>query len=431
MEISWQNGGINDPTTTGGRNGADLNWGGWWPTGVTSGRYLVENHSIDLDTGVGNRTFVSITCGFLHHHQIGAVLTRRDNRRVRITCEDSTSTVVVGEQIASILMFQRYGIELMVGDQQNDSLVNSQLHINITEIRRFGVRFPVPSRYQQVLLALHQLQALLGEDIPGGLRAAMEHFTACWEDSALIRNGTTHDAFLQLREQYAAYDNTYTMEDDLVAHLTGYSGEENINANDTTSEGASLNNAQSTTQQQDTISENTTSSQHTPPTHPQAAKDAIGRRAIELVTQDLESRGQNVINVETATTAQEHLGIDWPGYDLLVDHDLEHEEHVEVKGTRTGEGGNVRLTRIEIEAACTDERATLAVVSSITCYENNEEEWIAEGGQLRYYRWVNTEAIESFLEPLENGTLPGLSGVIGLSFPISPETSHLMERFER
>jgi len=70
-------------------------------------------------------------------------------------------------------------------------------------------------------------------------------------------------------------------------------------------------------------------------------------------------------------------------------------------------------------------------VSSITCYENDEGEWIAEGGQLRYYRWVNTEEVEAFLEPLENGTLPGLSGVVGLSFPISPETSQLTERFER
>ena len=44
------------------------------------------------------------------------------------------------------------------------------------------------------------------------------------------------------------------------------------------------------------------------------------------------------MNVETAAAAQEHLGVEWPGYDLLVDHELEHEEHVEVKGTQTGEG---------------------------------------------------------------------------------------------
>ena len=245
MNIKWQNGGITDSTTTGGRNGADLLKGDGWPTGV-NGFYLAENHSINLENGEGNRTPVSVSCGFLHHHQIGAVLTRRNrmisNQGVRITREDSTSTVVVGEQIASVLMFQRQGIELMVGDQQNDSLVNSQLHINITEIRRFGVRFPVPSRYQQVLLALHQLQALLGEDIPEGLRATIEHFAASWEDPELIRNGTTHDVLSQLREQYAAYDNTYTVEDDLVAHLTGHSGEEDIDENSTTSEGAVLNN---------------------------------------------------------------------------------------------------------------------------------------------------------------------------------------------
>ena len=419
------NGGISNPNTTGGRQ-TDLLRGSGWPEGIPNGRHIVDNH-----TGAGNRTEVRITVGFLSHHPVRAVLTRSTHAKVRITRESDDDTVVVSEQIASVLMFQRQGIELIVGDHHNDTLNDSQLHINVTAIERTGIRYLVSARFGQVLLALHQLQGLLGEDIPEGLRATIEHFAACWEDPELIRNGTTHDAFLQLREQYAAYDDTYTVGDDLVAHLTGHSGEEDINANDTTSEGAVLNNTQSTTQQQDTVSENTTSSQNTSSTLPQAAKDAIGRRAIEVVTQDLESRGQNVINVETATAAQEHLGVEWPGYDLLVDHELEHEEHVEVKGTRTGEGGNVRLTRNEMEAACTDERTTLAVVSSITCYENDEGEWIAEGGQLRYYRWVNTEEVEAFLEPLENGTLPGLSGVVGLSFPISPETSQLTERFER
>ena len=425
MDIRMHNGGLSNPNTTGGRQ-TDLLRGIRWPEGIPNGRHIVDNH-----TGVGNRTEVRITVGFLSHHPVGAVLTRSTDHTVRITRESGDDTVVVSEQIASVLMFQRQGIELIVGDHHNDTLSESQLHITVTAIERNGARYSANTRFGQVLLALHQLQALLGEEIPEGLRATIEHFAACWEDPELIRNGTTHDAFLQLREQYAAYDDTYTIEDDLVAHLTGHSGEEEINANDTTSEGPPLNNTQSTTQQQDTVSENTTSSQNTSSTLPQDAKDAIGRRAIEVVTQDLESRGQNVINVETAAAAQEHLGVEWPGYDLLVDHDLEHEEHVEVKGTRTGEGGNVRLTRNEMEAACTDERATLAVVSSITCYENDEGEWIAEGGQLRYYRWVNTEEVEAFLEPLENGTLPGLSGVVGLSFPISPETSQLTERFER
>ena len=36
MEISGKTVELRDPTTTGGRNGADLNWGGWWPTGVNA-----------------------------------------------------------------------------------------------------------------------------------------------------------------------------------------------------------------------------------------------------------------------------------------------------------------------------------------------------------------------------------------------------------
>ena len=429
MNIRWQNGGITSPTSTGGRNGADLMEGDGWPTGI-NGQYLVDNHTIDMRTGVGNRTTVSISCGFLHHHNIGAVLTRRDNLRCRIRRED-TDSVVVGEQIASVLMFQRQGIELMIGNHQNDTLIDSQLHINVTAIERNGVQYNVANRFEQVMLAIHRLQELLGEDILEGLRTAIEHFAASWEDPALIRNGTTHDAFLQLREHYATYDDTYTLEDDLVAHLTGHSGEEDIDVNDTTSEGETLNNTQSTIQQQDTISEDTSPSTNASSTLPQAAKDAIGRRAIVMVTDDLQNRGQSVTSVETAAAAQQHLGVDWPGYDLLVDQDLPDEEHIEVKGTRMGEGGNVRLTRIEMGTACTDSRATLAVVSAITCYQDSEGEWVAEGGVLCYYRWCNTSAIEAFLQPLEDGSLPGLSGVLGMNFPLSPTTSELTEEFMR
>lgn len=425
MDIRMYNGGLSNQNTTGGRQ-TDLQKGKGWPQGIPNGQHIVDNH-----TGVGSETEVRITVGFLSHHPVGAVLTRSTDRTVRITRESGDDTVVVSEQVASVLMFQRQGIELIVGDHHIDTLSESQLHITVTAIERNGARYSANTRFGQVLLALHQLQALLGEDIPEGLRAAIEHFVASWEDPALIRNGTTHDAFLQLREHYATYDDTYTVAEDLVARLTGHSGEEDIDANDTTSEGAALNNTQSTIQQQDTILEDTTPSTNASSTLPQAAKDAIGRRAIVVVMEDLENRGQNVTSVETAAAAQDHLGVDWPGYDLLVDQDLQHEEHIEVKGTRIGGGGNVRLTRVEMQTACTDPRATLAVVSAITCYQNSESEWVAEGGELRYYRWCNTNAIETFLQPLKDGSLPGLSGVLGMNFPLSPTTSELTEEFVR
>lgn len=339
MDIKWQNGGITSRTSTGGRNGADLVKGGGWPAGI-DGQYLVNNHTIDIKTGTGNRTNVSISCGFLHNHQIGAVLTRRDNRRCRIRREN-TEFVVVGEQVASVLMFQRQGIELMVGDPQNDTITGSQLHINLTEFERFGVRYPVASRFEQVLLTLNRLQKLLGEDIPESLYNAIENFAMAWENPDLIRNGTTHDAFLELRRQYQAYDETYSIEEDLVAHLTSHADTEMTTLN--TNQETKSNNSPSWSNQQISYPNNPSTVSNTSLKLPQAAKDAISHRAIEIVTNDLESREKSVTNVETASAAREHLGVDWPGYDLLVDQGSENEEHVEVKGTRVGVGGTVRL----------------------------------------------------------------------------------------
>ena len=421
MNIRMYNGGISNPNTSGGRQ-TDLQRGERWPASIPNGAYIVNNHTIDRATGTGNRTDVVISCGFLNQHPIGAILTRSKETSCRVTRENENDTIVVSEQVASVLMFQRQGIEMIIGDPQNDTLVGNQLHIHVTAIERNGIHYNGASRFEQVVDAINQLQQLLAIDISEGLRLAIQAFASVWEDPECIRNGTTHDAFLELRERFAAYDEAYDVGYDLVAHLTGNGGMESASSTHTNT---------TETDQEASTNEQQSSSQSTASTLPQAAKDAIGQRAIEVVTEDLHNRGQSVTNVETAASAQAYLGVDWPGYDLLVDQDLPDEEHIEVKGTQIGEGGNVRLTRTEMEAACTDPLATLAVVSSVTCHQNSEGAWVAEGGELRYYRWCNTSEIQTFLQPLQNGNLPGLSGVVSMNFPISPATSELTDQFER
>ena len=149
---------------------------------------------------------------------------------------------------------------------------------------------------------------------------------------------------------------------------------------------------------------------------PAAAKEAIERRAVTIVQSHHELQGSEVQSVESPTDAMSILGIQNPGYDLHIHTVGGDEIHSEVKGTTSD--GVVRVSRNEIATACVDIDAILSVVSNIEI-ECDNGEWLANGGDLREYRWIDTQQMHEAILLIEN-----LSGVVRVDAQFVIDTNH-------
>ena len=149
---------------------------------------------------------------------------------------------------------------------------------------------------------------------------------------------------------------------------------------------------------------------------PAAARSAIEQQAVAIVQSHHELQGSEVQSVESPTDAMLILGIQNPGYDLHIDTVGGDEIHSEVKGTTSD--GVVRVSRNEIATACVDIDAILSVVSNIEI-ECDNGEWLANGGDLREYRWIDTQQLHEAILLIEN-----LSGVVRVDAQFVIDTNH-------
>lgn len=104
-----------------------------------------------------------------------------------------------------------------------------------------------------------------------------------------------------------------------------------------------------------------------------------------------------LLDVSTPQRATEHLGIPYPGYDLLV-RGTNLELHVEVKGTTLSDPV-VTLTHNEMETGVRDPNARLFVVSDIHTFKG-EQGWEATGGVPLMLKWTNPPVLRELVRCL-------------------------------
>lgn len=212
MDIFCLGGGLANNPTSGGMM-TDLRRGEGWPAGISGGPYIVENH-LDRD--------VIISCGFLESHQLGATLSRKNDSSVRVA-RSTENTVVVAQQISSVLLLPRSGIRRIRGDVERDILNDEHLHLHVTSVEH-DTALTEPDaqiRYNQVQQAVARLGNLLLEEIPGGLVDAIDAFLGNWGNADSVRTGELRTCLSALEDQIASTYDNYTVDDDLVQFLTG------------------------------------------------------------------------------------------------------------------------------------------------------------------------------------------------------------------
>ena len=203
----------------GGGLGTGLQMGVGWPDGINNAADIVQNH---LDRPV------LITCGFLTGHRLRMYITFHNPNNLRINLdeaeEDEVRSVVVAEQVSSVLMLPRAEIVKIRGDAERDTLDAEYLHLHVTEIRRRHdgeLRWnDAQNRYNQVLQAVARLRTLLPYNLTDGLRDSIQLFLEVWNNPDDVRTGVLRHRLNGLEEQLAAMYDEYSVTDDIVQFLT-------------------------------------------------------------------------------------------------------------------------------------------------------------------------------------------------------------------
>ena len=210
MEFYCLGGGLANNPDSGGMM-TDLRRGERWPNNVSSYRYISENH-IERQ--------VRITCGFLVCSQTGAILSG-DQRNIRIRVDENTNSVVVAQQVSSLLMLPRNGVIRIIGNPELDELNNEHLHLFVTEVEHDLGHFNSALRYAHVQRTVVSIANLLSEDIPDELRNSIDSFLSIWGYPDPVRSGELRERLSRLENNLASAFDGYAIDDDIVQFLTG------------------------------------------------------------------------------------------------------------------------------------------------------------------------------------------------------------------
>ena len=200
------------PGGGGGQGGpmTDIRMGDGWPSNISGGAYIIENLL---------HVPVFVTCGFLNQHSLGAEIVRQTTSSAR--ARTVNGSVVVAEQISSVLMLPRNGLQRICGNTALDSLNERHMHLHVSSVQHALGNYNAGARYHQVQRATRCLFILLSDELPDGLRDSVEDFLHIWGNTDNVRTGDLRTRLSALEGQLASTYDDYTVDDDIVQFLTG------------------------------------------------------------------------------------------------------------------------------------------------------------------------------------------------------------------
>jgi hypothetical protein len=183
-----------------------------WPENIPTASHIVQHHLEQT---------VNVSVGFLIGHDTGSILVQQGTLQ-SVRCTISTQdTVVIAQQVSSVLMLPRDGMIRVRGNQNLDTLNQDGLHLHVSSIEHDLGNYYAGVRYNQVQQAVARLGNLLSEEIPEQLADSVNDFLVVWGDPNSVRSGELRNRLSEVENQLAETYDEYTIDLDIVEFLTG------------------------------------------------------------------------------------------------------------------------------------------------------------------------------------------------------------------